>query len=285
MPEPKFSLPPLDRPTLFTEGSQDSVRMSSFIDFDEADKSHQEKVDDMEMITPPTPVLLETENPVTNQLLEKATMLRTRLQLAMHKVETNQTSKPFSRLEKPKSLSPGITLPPNLLSTTTLPRNSFHGEGSARLSPESQIAIHRARAFRGAYHNKAVQRLSSLPTPKIVPTAYSTRYMIPPHAQRSPPRREIKGLPTISPSSHETISKPKINKIRSTPSPSKDIGTGSILPKTPRHHLSSPPGSDAGDSAATGRKLHSMSNAALTSSVVKGEAANGLLELMKAGSR
>ena len=285
MPEPKFSLPPPDRPTLTTESSQDSVRMSSFIDFDEVDRSQPDKGDDMEVIAPPPPTLVKIETPGVNELQEKATMLRMRLQLAMHKVETNQTSKPFSRLDKPKYPSPGLSLSPRLLSSTTLTSNPSHHEGSARLSPESQIAIHRARAFRGDYQNKAVQRLTSLPTPKIVPTAYSARYMVPPYAQLSASRQDSTETPTFLRPPDDTIRRPATNKIRSTPSPSKDIGTRGLLPQTPRHHLSSPSGSDEGDTAATGRRLHSMSSSALTSSVVKGEAANGLLELMRAGSR
>lgn len=285
MPELKLSLLPPDRPRLLTQGSDDSVRMSSFINFDESDENQQEKFDEyLEMIIPLQLGSDAEESPKAKQLLEKATLLRTRLQLAMHKVETNQTSKPFSRLIRPKSTSPELSLPPRLFSATILPNDRLPSEHGARLSPESQIAIHRARAFRGAYQTKAIQRLNSLPIPKIVPTAYSSRYMVQPQVQRSASRQQMTDIP-YGPSSHVTGGSLKIRPTKATPSPTKDAGMKLLLPHTPRHQLSSPPGSDDGGSAATDRRLHVVGTSALTSSVVKGEAANGLLELMRAGSR
>jgi hypothetical protein len=256
--------------------------MSSFIDFDEIEESQQEKVDELKMITPPRPVQPKEESPKANQLLEKATMLRTRLQLAMHKVETNQTSKPFSRLDKPKSVSPKLSLPPRLFSTMVVPSDREPQENGARLSPESQIAIHRARAFCGEYLDKAVQRLNSLPVPRIVPTTYSSRYM---ETQATAAQQRTKDSRYSPPPSRGNIGDLKIKKTRATPSPSKVTSRNALLPETPRHQLSSPPGSDDANITATGRMLPDVGTSALTSSVVKGEAASGLLELMRAGSR
>jgi hypothetical protein len=285
MPEPKFSLLPPERLNPLMESSQDSVRMSSFIDFDEVEESQRDRVDDLKMITPPQPVQLNEESPKTSELLEKVTMLRTRLQLAMHKVETNQTSKPFSRLDKPKSASPELSLPPRPFSTTISPNHHQPSGHGARLSPESQIAIHRARAFRGAYLDKAVKRLESLPTPKIVPTKYSSRYMVASPGQRLASLQQTTQIRSSPPPSYGTGGHLKIRKTRATPSPSKSTGKKTLLPQTPRHQLSSPPGSEEGNRTATGRRLHDIGGSTLTSSVVKGEAANGLLELMRAGSR
>jgi hypothetical protein len=287
MPEPKLSLLPPERPILSTELSQDSVRMSSFIDFDELDQSQRGKLDeDMEMITELQATPPNGEELKAKELLEKATLLRTRLQLAMHKVQTNQTSKPFSRLDKPTTTSPELSLPPRLFTANALPPQ--RDSTGIRNSSESQIAANRARAFRGAYQTKPVQRLSTLPLPKIVPTAYSARYMTQPQSRKRDSHASIIDLPSSPPASRGSKAGEKVLKIRKTrgtPSPRKITRMDARLPETPMHHLISPPGSNDGDMSRTGRKVDGTSRQALTSSVVKGEAANGLLELMRAASR
>jgi hypothetical protein len=287
MPEPKLSLLPPERPMLSAELSQDSVRMSSFIDFDELDQSHRGKLDeDMEMIIELQAIPPNDEELKAKELLEKAIMLRTRLQLAMHKVQTNQTSKPFSRLDKPTTTSLELSLPPRLFTANALPPQ--RDSTGIRNSPESHIAANRARAFRGAYQTKPVQRLSALPLPKIVPTAYSTRYMTQPRSRKRDSHASVIDLPSSPPASRGSKAGEKvlkIRKIRGTPSPHKITRMNARLPETPLHQLSSPPGSNDGDMSRTGRKVHGTSRQALTSSVVKGEAANGLLELMRAASR
>lgn len=280
MPEAKASLLPSERPLLSTELSQDSVRMSSFIEFDETEQSQRKKVDqDLEMIAEPQPIPCREEEQNARHLLEKATMLRTRLQLAMHKVQTNQTSKPFSRLDKPTTTSPELSLPPRVFTANVLPPQP--DSTSIRNSPESQIAANRARAFHGAYQIKPVQRLSAFPMPKIVPTAYSARYM----SQAPKQQRHIPSSPPVSCERNVDIQTLTNRKTRGTPSPHKSTCSKVRLPKTPMQQLSSPPGSIAGDTTTTGRRINRTSRSALTSSVVKGEAANGLLELMRAASR
>jgi Whi5 like len=285
MPEPKLYLLPPERPMLSTELSQDSVRMSSFIDFDEPDQSQRGKLDeDMEMTTELQALPPNEEELKAKELLEKATMLRTRLQLAMHKVQTNQTSKPFSRLDKPTTTSP--SLPPRLFTANALPPQ--RDSTGIRNSPESQIAANRARAFRGAYQANPVQRLSALPMPKIVPTAYSARYMTQPQSRKRDSHASVIDLPSSPPASRGSKAGDmvlKIRKTRGTPSPHKMTGMNPRLPETPMHQLSSPPGSNDGSESRTGREVLGASRLALTSSVVKGEAANGLLELMRAASR
>ena len=233
------------------------------------------------MIISPSPPPVDS---TATQILEKVTVLRTRLQLAMHKVETNQTSKPFSRLDKPKPISPELSLPPRLFSANILPSNRLPSDNAVRNSPESQIAANRARAFRGAYQTTPVQKLNSLPMPRIVPTAYSAKYMTQPPPGERNSRRTFTEIPSSPPPSHgssDSIGILRVSKNRSTPSPRKGAGA-KRLPKTPMHQLTSPPGSDDRN---TTRRMQGRGSAALTSSMVKGEAANGLLELMRAASR
>lgn len=259
--------------------------MSSFIEFDEPDEDQKEKLDqDMEMITSPQEEFT-TENAKAKQLLEKAAMLRTRLQLAMHKVETNQTSKPFSRLDGQKSTLPEVSLPTKLCSASILPDNRLPSVTGVRNSPESQIAANRARAFRGAYQTKPVRRLETVPMPKIVPTAYSARYTTQPPFRHLNPYETVPQLPSIpaqSPGNSSGIDTMRITMTKATPSPRKVAGTRPRPPKTPMHQLSNPPGNENGDGGMASNKMHSRNTALLTSSVVKGEAANNLLELMRA---
>jgi hypothetical protein len=191
-------------------------------------------------------------------VFQKAETLRTRLQLAYYKVQTNQISKPFSRLEQPRPSSPDLPPQPSSLSRT---------------SPEGIVAAARARATQ--QRKPAVRNLNSMPIPTILPTAYSARRM---------PVDEEKRLPqssTISSStpggSHKEVEAAERSK---TPVLSQEDRT--TFPKTPMQ-LSSPPRSDVDDLTLKHGPSKKVVNG-LTSSVVKGEAANGLLELMRAAA-
>jgi hypothetical protein len=189
--------------------------------------------------------------------LQKAETLRTRLQLALYKVQTNQVSKPFSRLEQPRSLSPELPpQPPSL----------------GRTSPEGIVAAARARATQ--QKKPAVRNLNSLPMPTIVPTAYSARYM-PIVEEDAPP-------PTSAPSSNAAATgwSEGARSFERSRAPKLSQEERAVFPKTPMQ-LSSPSRSDGlGLKHGQGKKLVG----GLTSSVVKGEAANGLLELMRAAA-
>ena len=103
-------------------------------------------------------------------ILQKAETLRTRLQLALFKVQTNQTSKPFSRLNAPRSRSP--ELPP--LPQSSSPLSSPPDRGCFMpMSPESKIAIARARATMQT--KPSVKALDTIGHPTILPTAFSAR--------------------------------------------------------------------------------------------------------------
>lgn len=183
--------------------------------------------------------------------MQKAETLRTRLQLALYKVQTNQISRPFSRLEKPRAPSPELPPQPPSLN---------------RRSPEGIIAAARARA--AGQIKPAVRNLNSLPIPIIVPTAYSASYM-------EEEETRLLSSPPPSSGSGEAV-RLKDGGGSGTRTPTKERG---LVPKTPMQ-LSSPPGSDAERSPM--KDGHRPLFGGLTSSVVKGEAANGLLELMRA---
>jgi hypothetical protein len=190
---------------------------------------------------------------------QKAEALRTRLQLALYKVQTNQVSKPFSRLEQPRPSSPELPpQPPSL----------------RRISPEGIVAAARARATQ--QKKPAIRNLNSLPIPTILPTAYSARYMAM-EEEEAPP-------PSSGPSLNLTVKGLGEGDRRFKRSKTPTLGQEALatFPKTPTL-LSSPPRSDVDGPVAThgqGKKLIG----GLTSSVVKGEAANGLLELMRAAA-
>ena len=109
-------------------------------------------------------------------LAQKADALRTRLQLALFKVQTNQVSKPFARLHVPKARSSSPELPA-FSSSSPKSDSTIKGSSIQRVawSPESRIALARARASMVA--KPATKILSSLPMPRITPTAFSHRYI------------------------------------------------------------------------------------------------------------
>jgi len=225
--------------------------MSSFIDFalTEPDAA------DLKVISLPAsrPESRPVSRPVRADLIEKAETLRTRLQLAIYKVQTNQVGKPFSRLEKPRSTSPELPAQPPSL---------------GRATPEGIIAAAKARAT--GQRKPAVRNLTALPIPTIVPTAYSARYM---------GKLEVQSISSPPPSDGSAEAVEPISLERSgTPTPRKEEAR---YPETPLQ-LGSPPDNVAQGATAKYSERRKFFGG-LTSSVVKGEAANGLLELMRAG--
>ncbi|ERF73587.1 hypothetical protein EPUS_07521 [Endocarpon pusillum Z07020] len=224
-------------PTPPTDGSQDSMRMSSFVDFEAAGAEDE----DLKMILPK-----RTSSPTCpdrkTMIAEKVEILRTRLQLAAYKVKTNQTKTPFFWLHGPQSSPERLRMP---------------------LIKREEGVISAARRQATGQSKSAVRHLNSLPMPTIVPTAYSARYMV--------PARE--GIPSSPPTSTS----------------SEDLGISSANTLTPTDcprarrspiQLSSPTPSQA-DSAALQRM---SSSGDVTSGVVKTEAANGLLDLIRAAA-
>ncbi|KPI36771.1 uncharacterized protein AB675_11820 [Cyphellophora attinorum] len=90
------------RPLLLPSLSQLSAGMSSFVDFDQSQQDDLKPLPATEESAIQQPP--ETEQPEEESIAKKAAaQLRTRLQLAMYKVTTNQTTVPFSRLKSPTS--------------------------------------------------------------------------------------------------------------------------------------------------------------------------------------
>ncbi|EXJ64726.1 hypothetical protein A1O7_01064 [Cladophialophora yegresii CBS 114405] len=261
-------VPPL-RPNLVKESSQVSLSMSSLIDFDNNRSSQEEDMHMIEELEVPIQVAAAKEDARKEMMLERAEALRTRLQLAFYKIQTNQIMTPLARLQVPKDRSSSPSLP----ALSSSPRSSStvrpdHSE-TTTISPESRVALARARATLGP--RPAVRALSTLPIPKITPTAFSARWNDEDSGLRESKR--------TGPAQEDLPSSPPV-----------DVGprdaaeeSGEAEPKTPEH-LSSSVICDLErdvdeNEIVKGNKLRPR---ALTSSVVKGEAANSLLELVRA---
>lgn len=204
-----------------------------------------------------------------DMLSEKAETLRTRLQLALFKVQSNQTSKPFSRLNRPLACSP--KLPPQSLSSSPLLSSPGRHARLTPISPESKIAVARARATMQVKPH--VQPLDKCGHPTIVPTAFSARLT------RDKP--QIPSSPPLTISADATV---PIFARTSTPTrPAKSKGikeSAEGIPRTPLQ-LSSPSRSPEKLSTVGKLKQGKAKYGGGTSSVVRGEAANGLLDLMR----
>ena len=256
--------------------------MSSLIDFD-GDKSSQHS-DGLQMLeavdkrTVPEVARATSEEGTRKDLLsEKAETLRTRLQLAFFKVQTNQTSKPFARLNQPRSRSPELpTLPLSSSPLSSPPERRSH---FTPISPESKIAIARARATMQA--KPRVQPLNKLGHPTIVPTTFSARNL---EDTRIGDKPQNPSSPPLTNGADGVL--PTLVRVGTPIPPSKSKSlkqTANSIPRTPMQ-LSSPPGSPEVKLAAAAKLRQGKGKyGGLTSSVVKGEAASGLLELMRGG--
>ncbi|EXJ65676.1 uncharacterized protein A1O5_11203 [Cladophialophora psammophila CBS 110553] len=267
-------VPPL-RPNLAKEASQSSLSMSSLIDFDNNRSSEDEDMQMIEELERAKEKRPKTEKDARKEMmLEKAETLRTRLQLALYKIQTNQITRPFARLQVPKVTSP----PPQLTGSSSSPRSS----STVRPSPgpensaaqETRVAMARARATMGP--RPAIKLLSSLPMPEIVPTAFSARWNHKLEPQQGSQSSEVHPLPNIP------SSPPLLRADYSAEHLTVGATHQDTEPSTPLQ-LSSPAPSGHGDDveADTDLRRKSLQGVGLTSSVIKGEAANSLLELVR----
>ncbi|KAK7894985.1 hypothetical protein LTR67_005724 [Exophiala xenobiotica] len=291
-------VPPL-RPNLSKEPSQVSLDMYSLIDFE----SLSSQGDDMQMLEELQ--VVKDQRPKTEDdtrkemLLEKAETLRTRLQLALYKIQTNQISMPFSRLAVPKAKSsspelPGPSSSSSPKSSSTLrPSSSFHRPATTTitLTPESTVALARARATMDP-NKPTIKPLSSFPIPTIEPTAFSARWnnddrqdsqdssrVLVPHIPSSPPMSE----------GDEDGDEDDLDNVDDLHDRPGGQNQAPIEPRTPVQ-LSSPAGTHqrrGSESEGLGGRQNNNSQlrlrGGLTSSVIKGEAANSLLQLVRGG--
>jgi hypothetical protein len=124
---------------------------------------------------------------------------------------------------------------------------------------EDVISAARNRATREA--RPVVRNLNSLSIPRMVPTAYSARYMMLPIVK-------IPSSPPLSPQSEESEASTPINPAQ--------------LIKSPAQLSNQCENEDAGGNPSQRRQSHGDGD--VTSSVVKTEAANRLLELIRAAN-
>ncbi|KIX06469.1 uncharacterized protein Z518_04445 [Rhinocladiella mackenziei CBS 650.93] len=269
-------VPPL-RSNLAKETSQISVSMSSLIDFD---NNLLSQGDDMQPIEEAD--LIKDQRPKTEEdtrkkmLFEKAESLRTRLQLAIFKINTNQISRPFARLQVPRARSSSPELP--VLSSSPLKSSSTPRGGSVQRATtilEPKVARARARATMDP--KSRIAPLSSLPVPKIAPTTFSARRNDDLDANQESQSSQVE--PAYIPSSPPEPQAPTAAFYMDT--------TGNRREAEPRTPIqpSSLIGGDHGDddSQKVGSQQSRIRHGGLTSSVVKGEAASSLLELVRGG--
>lgn len=285
------------RPSLTKDHSQLSVGMSSFLNFDQTISSQDDSMEpikrddtterhsDDHAAPGSEKSRRETMDAVRStdrvvithaDIPKQAERLRTRLQLAFFKVQTNQATVPFSRLRThSRSKTPELPAEPRSSSPFSSP------PATHRPSPETRIAIMRARAT--MQEKRAVKPLSSLSFPKIVPTAYSARQM----NESASESQQIPSSPPLSRQSDSRSGSAELSK--AVPTPHSKHTAAHQPPLTPMQ-LSSPPGSpERSKKLTTTQKLKRQEKEAryngLTSSVIKGDAANSLLDLMKGSQR
>ena len=125
--------------------------------------------------------------------------------------------------------------------------------------------------------NPGVRPLNQIALPTIIPTTFSVRHM---GDRQDAHRPKIPSSPPLS-NGNESVIPTAMRAC--TPTPRKKTERVKKTEDTPRTpmQLSSPPGSPLKKSTARRIKDGRGKYGGLTSSVVKGEAASGLMELMK----
>lgn len=293
MPQNTSQLPPL-QPGLLKEMSAGSVGLSSFINFEDAPSTQGSDT----MLQPVTDtdtggnhIANATAEPAGSTVQqdqeaaarkkmfdEKAAELRTRLQLALYKVQTRQTGQPFSRLKSPPSsvgrsssplpkFVPKLATPQFSSSTIAAPSSAStirqHQRDPSIDSAEAQIAVMRARAT--AQPKRPVRSLSSLPMPILDPQLMGDSSF----GSNETQRIEDAASQEYHPLHHPTS--PPLSSRRS--SAGSDAQLRSNLRNAAVQHqqvqLGSPPASEGGTVEALLAKMASQ-----------GEAASGLVQLM-----
>lgn len=290
MPQNTAQLPP-SRLGLLRETSAGSVGLSSFINFEGVASTQGsdamqvlEPVDKEQKKEPGIQNEKKVESPGAvarkRMLDEKAAELRTRLQLALYKVETRQTSQPFSRLKTPKrqrerSISPPTVWMPTL-STPQLSSSTIRQPSSARTiaptyqddrsndSAEAHIAAMRVQAANQP--KPTVRNLNSLPVPQLDPSLMGQGASFESNRTQQIQEDDSQGTqhfpssPPLSRQPSTSIEEQLLSGIQQAAEKGKDGGA---------QQLSSPPISERGVVEAGRRKT-----------VSQGEAASGLVQLM-----
>lgn len=183
-------------------------------------------------------------------VVKRAEALRLRLRFALYKVKTDQTYVPLSCLEIPEKYQ---RKPAKEASIAQVAASLVDAERREKTAPTITITED------GASKGRSSGSLKLLPAPVLVPTAYSTRFISESQMPSSPPREGAVDDDGSTP-------KARVPQEFVTPVASRQAAA----------QFSSPPYSED-----HGRQRMNSDSDNLTSSVVKGRAADGLLKLMR----
>lgn len=193
----------------------------------------------------PAPTTQETNPTRSIPGMTRAQLLKLRLKVAMYKVETNQTHLPFQQLKHDGHDIDGKAT------------DEAVEEAVAQLRREAQLIQHRRLLASSTTNDEQQQPVPKLlPAPLLRPTAYSSRMVY--------DEQDVPSSPPMDSPERETSRSPKKTGL---------LARGMATPAKELRRLGSPPGSV--ERASIGR----VEEAELTSSVVKGRVAEGLLGL------
>ena len=282
MPQNTSQLPP-SVPGLLQEISAGSVGLSKYLNFEDFQSTqgsegmiHQTQPEkDLELLPQNEPalepVVVYEESPEDarkRDIAEKIAQMQTRLQLAMYKVETKQTTQPFSRLksksqhtrQRSSPTIPTLSTPKLSSSSTVRPNQSYAGmspDSWQTDAAEAHIAAMRAQAT--AQTKPPVRDLSSLPMPQLDPALMGAG---PLQIEKSDPSEGSERTPQLP-------SSPPLSRQNSETDASQ-LRILSDLAESAAVQLSSPPVSIVEESQGL----------TATVSHTQGEAASGLVKLM-----
>ncbi|KAF2502585.1 hypothetical protein BU16DRAFT_576568 [Lophium mytilinum] len=250
-----------------------NVSFSSLVNYNPDGSSSQARVSPPPQEVPePSPPVNTSNTAAPTERKQRAEALRLRLRMAMYKVQTNQTEIPLANLKLPASSATTKPLSANSPKPSTLTTETSISTTDSSLTSTStvpSITFSRALSSPAA---KPPTKLQLLPAPILLPTAYSSRFITEAGIFPSSPPG------SISPSQTH-IHPPDLSPSHSFVTP--------IAQRRAFEQLSSPPGSaERVGGVNTGLRLNRrFEEGELTSSVVKGRAASGLIELMNSARR
>ncbi|KAK8153686.1 hypothetical protein IWX90DRAFT_76149 [Phyllosticta citrichinensis] len=195
--------------------------------------------------------------PAETRVKTQAETLRLRLRAALYKVKTDQIFIPLGNLEIPEQYQRRAQAT-DVAST------------GQQTPPQSQPEPNTTETVTRDSGDSSSTALKLLPAPLLRPTAYSTRFIETPHLPSSPPATAL---------DNDDDATPRPTTPPHAADPTTPIARHASVPA----QLSSPPGSGSvdDDDAAAAEAKGAATEGELTSSVRKGRAASGLLELMR----
>lgn len=233
LPQNTSQLPP-NRPNLFNEASAGSVGLSTFLNLDDQTSSQASVQDQMAVAedvlrakslrseeqktglskapVPQDPVTAPTSSDSARKeaIVLATEQMKARLQLALFKVQSNQTKVPFSRLKRPRPEPIPQTHPnsPHIPATFAQPQlpaprpwpqssSTVKAPSSARTISAPQSSAIEAQVPNFPQHVTAqgkstVPDLSAFPHPVIKPTTFSARWNNVPQGIFQPPGHQVK---------------------------------------------------------------------------------------------